>query len=1156
MACNIEDLEPSEIILGCTDPLALNYDENATVDTGLCVYSGQTSGCTDPSAINYSPDAIFEDCSCVYDLCPTGVTITNGIVYYNITTQTGDNTGVVITDPASGTIEENIAISGKKSLTGSKVPFQPILENLPVFENLPIPLGEDCCNSTVVGEEVFWDGEFCRLVEVRDECPDSLAISIDGILLNGETGQPVGAECCAQQEGYSFFQNLIIEPYTSGNGLCVKDEFTPEDPCDLALEDVIYVGDTVVYDSSTPPAVGSGSSGSGVGTGNLGGGVNVDPTLDCVELIQWTRGYVSDTDTDPQSGINDSVGTDVINPSTGISDYPLGTYLLVLNSTDPQALNLQVGDQIEISGIDGISGIPCYDETINNELNGLAKVTKLIGPDGNGVLRIVTDINITPYVLFGGGTNFCVVQDTTGIVCPVFVNDDGQTGSGGDTGGGTNTGGSTGGGDTGGGTNTGGTTGGGDNTAGCIQFTDFLFLSLDTANIIFGGPPYYLEYCNNYLQNQTGYEYYLFVKYDAVYDQFISECTDYALTNGFVNTILSSCWGQEVTYNDTGQGGQQITVTEQVEFPQNNVKIIKKGLFNGEYYALIDVSMSQNLGTALEQQCGQTFVSVTPVNGLGLNFQSGVFQLCTAGTGDYIGGSNLPTQGGSNKSANTYVNKKGEPTTVPITEPSLLPTGPALNPCEVEEGNPITPEEPTPDNNFENLSENCCLTLGADLGWEFIDGVCYWNPPTPTISTEFGLSENEILVEDLECTNLEINASFYLERPDDSACEPDGNDITASLVIYTGNSMSSTTIQTSVISTYSLNANGYCQWTDLSSTIVNDFTTPFKVKLVLDGVKDCCEYDIFVDDIQVNCVKQDAITVNNFNTCPGFNLKRVIDNKKSWTNNTEKVINRTFAPSPDADLPWRYTDYVKQSGVYERDSRLVLNSKEVDLIFNMRKKEKPCPVGYTYNPVNDTCFKNVLNCPDGYTLSGDTCYSGITTTSATTETVTISRNEDSCNLDLSIFDLLEYKKNFQNFWVKFIEQFIPATTIFVSGEKWSNRDNEICPTIEECGYDNIFTKSDLGLKSTDGGLTDVPNKNTNTQSPVFKSDEEVPSEKGGDYGSNKNEGPVILPGFTGSFIPKDPSILDDGPLTLKRGELELLNKGKNKYQPKISIFNS
>jgi hypothetical protein len=89
MACNIEDLEPSEIILGCTDPLALNYDENATVDTGLCVYSGQTSGCTDPSAINYSPDAIFEDCSCVYDLCPTGVTITNGIVYYNITTQTG-----------------------------------------------------------------------------------------------------------------------------------------------------------------------------------------------------------------------------------------------------------------------------------------------------------------------------------------------------------------------------------------------------------------------------------------------------------------------------------------------------------------------------------------------------------------------------------------------------------------------------------------------------------------------------------------------------------------------------------------------------------------------------------------------------------------------------------------------------------------------------------------------------------------------------------------------------------------------------------------------------------------------------------------------------------------------------------------------------------
>ena len=1138
MACNIEDLEPSEIILGCTDPLALNYDENATLDTGLCVYSGQTSGCTDPSAINYSPDAIFEDCSCVYDLCPTGVTITNGIVYYDITIQTGDNT-----DPAPSTTEENITFAGKLS---------PSFITEPLFQS--IPLGEDCCNSIVVGEEVFWDGEFCRLVNIGDECPDNLVISFQGILLNGETGQPVGAECCAQQEGYSFFQNLIIEPYTSGNGLCVKDGFTPEEPCDLTLEDVIYVGNTVVYDPSTPPAVdsgGSGSSGSGIGTGNLGGnngGVNVDPTLDCFELIGWTRGYVNDTNT-PQSNYNDSVGIYITNPDTTFY-YPTGTYLLVLNSTDPQALNLQVGDEIEISGIDGISGIPIYDDTISSQLNGLTEVTKLIGPDNDGVLKIVTSIDITQYVTPDASFDSFVVQETTGIVCPVFVNDDGQTGSGGDTGGGTPP-----------------PPGGGDNTSGCIQFTDFLFTELYNVDTIFGGSQTYPEYCNNYLQNTTGYEYYLIVKYDATYDQFISECTDYALTNGFVNTILSNCWGQVAIYNDEDQSGNQIPVTEQLQFPQNNVKIIKKGfssVFNG-YYALIDVSMSPSLGAALKlgtctngcSACGQNFVSVTPVTGLGLNFQLGAFQLCTAGTGDYIGGSNLPTQGGGNKFANTYVNEKGVPINVPVvTRPTLLPTVPALNPCEVEEGNPVTPEAPSTNNNFENLSENCCLTLGADLGWTYIDGICFWNTPTPIISTEFGLSENDILVEDLECTNLEIKASFYLERPDDPDCEPDGNDITASLVVYTGSSMSSTTIQTSVISTYSLNVNGYCQWTDLSSTIVNDFTTPFKVKLVLNGIKDCCEYDIFVDDIQVNCVKQDSITVNNFNTCPGFNLKRVIDNKKSWTNNTEKVINRTFAPSPDADLPWRYTDYVKQSGVYERDSRLVLNSKEVDLIFNMKRKEKPCPVGYTYNPVNDTCFKNVLNCPDGYTLSGDTCYSGITTTSATTETVTVSRNEDSCNLDLSVFDLLEYKKNFQNFWVKFIEQFIPATTIFVSGEKWSNRDNEICPTIEECGYDNIFTKSDLGLKSTNGGLTNVPNKNTNTQSPVFKSDEEVLSEKGGDYGSNKNEGPIILPGFTGSFIPKDPSILSDGPLTLKRGELELLNKGKNKYRPKIAIFNS
>lgn len=48
-------------ILGCTDPDAYNYDEDATEDDESCLYYG----CTDPSAFNYDSDATTDDGSCV-----------------------------------------------------------------------------------------------------------------------------------------------------------------------------------------------------------------------------------------------------------------------------------------------------------------------------------------------------------------------------------------------------------------------------------------------------------------------------------------------------------------------------------------------------------------------------------------------------------------------------------------------------------------------------------------------------------------------------------------------------------------------------------------------------------------------------------------------------------------------------------------------------------------------------------------------------------------------------------------------------------------------------------------------------------------------------------------------------------------------------------
>ena len=58
---------PPEDILGCMDPLALNYDPLATIDDGSCEYPPEDIlGCMDPLALNYDPLATIDDGSCEY----------------------------------------------------------------------------------------------------------------------------------------------------------------------------------------------------------------------------------------------------------------------------------------------------------------------------------------------------------------------------------------------------------------------------------------------------------------------------------------------------------------------------------------------------------------------------------------------------------------------------------------------------------------------------------------------------------------------------------------------------------------------------------------------------------------------------------------------------------------------------------------------------------------------------------------------------------------------------------------------------------------------------------------------------------------------------------------------------------------------------------
>ena len=75
----------TNIVLGCTDPVALNYDASANTDDGSCLYC--VYGCMDATQFNYDPNATCDDGSCIpYTYGCTDASASN----YNSTVNTDD----------------------------------------------------------------------------------------------------------------------------------------------------------------------------------------------------------------------------------------------------------------------------------------------------------------------------------------------------------------------------------------------------------------------------------------------------------------------------------------------------------------------------------------------------------------------------------------------------------------------------------------------------------------------------------------------------------------------------------------------------------------------------------------------------------------------------------------------------------------------------------------------------------------------------------------------------------------------------------------------------------------------------------------------------------------------------------------------------------
>jgi len=109
------ETEPEiELVKGCTDSEANNYDENAEEDDGSCEYDEPEPilGCTDPEAMNYDENATEDDGSCeYYETIPC-----NGLVI--LCHRTYDQVTFPETHNSFSTHEDNIYYPASNHRTG------------------------------------------------------------------------------------------------------------------------------------------------------------------------------------------------------------------------------------------------------------------------------------------------------------------------------------------------------------------------------------------------------------------------------------------------------------------------------------------------------------------------------------------------------------------------------------------------------------------------------------------------------------------------------------------------------------------------------------------------------------------------------------------------------------------------------------------------------------------------------------------------------------------------------------------------------------------------------------------------------------------------------------------------------------------------------
>ena len=209
-----------------------------------------------------------------------------------------------------------------------------------------------------------------------------------------------------------------------------------------------------------------------------------------------------------------------------------------------------------------------------------------------------------------------------------------------------------------------------------------------------------------------------------------------------------------------------------------------------------------------------------------------------------------------------------------------------------------------------NLTSNLYeyLTTGDDSGF-YICG-------DPS-NTDIGLSD---------CTILSIDNGLE-ETPNVSSCDLLLDELLNELFDESGLAESE---QSTFLPTLPKNAFA-SNWLSYSTVITDpdiiNLITNKKIKISFKINYSCIDFCLLLDNIVLDkscktLEKNDIITISKN---PGFDLTRIVDNKKSWVDTTSLTNREFLVAKSDGTNPVRETNY------NINDERLVINSKEIDL---------------------------------------------------------------------------------------------------------------------------------------------------------------------------------------------------------------------------------